>query len=568
MSGMRPINNVVDITNYMMLKTGQPLHAFDYDKLLERSQGKKPTIIVRLAKPGEKLTTLDKVERTLEPHHLVIADDIGPIALAGVMGGLETEVTASTSRVLLEAAHFHAGTIRRTARELNLYSEASTRFSKGLHTAIALPTATRALEMLRQLGDGTVAQGQVDVYPNPSTDLTFELDVHYVEKILGLPIPTSEMVRILRSLEYQVVEQPNTASKLKVTTPQHRVDIQHGPADAVEDIARIYGYDKLPTRMLAATLPAQWDNRDFMAEELLRDTLVTLGLQEVITYSLTSPASEIPLGVEGIPVTLENPIHSERSILRRNLLASVLQVVSKNLKHRHTIRFFEIGKVYQQVAGEPLPWESRRLAVVLTGSRYPEHWEGNTSPSHLDFYDLKGLMEALFNRIHVQQVSFEPAIHPELHPGQAASIHAGDRKIGTLGQLHPSIATHFELGKRKVYVADVDVEALLAVIPNVHALTSISSFPPMLEDLALVVEEHVSAAKLEAELRKGGGDLLKDVRLFDVYRGPNLPAGKKSLAYALTYQAPDRSLTDKEISKVRAKIVGRVEKLLGATLRA
>ncbi len=568
MIGMRPINNVVDVTNYMMIKTGQPLHAFDYDKLVARAGGQPPTISVRLARAGEKLVTLDKIERTLEPHHLVIADSKGVIALAGVMGGLETEVSDTTKNVLLESAHFHAACIRKTARELNLFSEASMRFSKGLHPELALPTASRTSEMLRQLGGATIAQGVIDCYPAPLPVTPVELDVHYVQRLLGMPIPTSEIVRILRSLEYQVIENAASASKLTVTPPQHRVDIQDGPADMVEDIARIYGYDKLPTSSLADALPVQWDNPALLGEERIRDILAVLGLQEVMTYTLTSPEKEQPLGITGSAVTLANPIHSERGILRRSLLASVLEVTANNLKQRSGVRFFELGQVYLPVEGEVLPQEIRRLSIVITGPRSTEHWDSQAAAATMDFFDLKGIVQSLLSRLHLEEVNYDPVQTAELHPGQSACIKVGKTIVGKLGQLHPSLLANYELGRRKVFVAELDIDALLALTPYTHQLSMISTFPPMLEDIALVVDESLPAARLEAELRAGGGELLRQIRLFDVYRGPNLPDGKKSLAYALTYQAADRSLTDKEVTKVRAKMIGRVEKLLGASLRA
>jgi phenylalanyl-tRNA synthetase beta chain len=365
-----------------------------------------------------------------------------------------------------------------------------------------------------------------------------------------------------------VTENSGSASKLSVTAPQHRVDIQHGPADMVEDVARIYGYDKLPTSSLADALPVQWDNVALLGEERIRDILAGLGLQEVMTYTLTAPEKEQPLGITGSAVTLANPIHSERGILRRSLLASVLQVASSNLKQHNGVRFFEIGQVYLPVDGAVLPQEIRRLSIVITGPRTTEHWDSQTAVAAMDFFDLKGIVQALLSRLHSNKVSFEPVQTTELHPGQSASIKIGGIEVGKLGQLHPSLLASYELGRRKVYVADIDVDALLAIVPSTHQLGTISTFPPMLEDIALVVDEALSAAKLEAELRAGGGELLRQVKLFDVYRGANLPEGKKSLAFALTYQAPDRSLTDKEVSKVRAKIIGRVEKLLGATLRA
>ncbi|MFT3879026.1 MAG: phenylalanine--tRNA ligase subunit beta [Gemmatales bacterium] len=565
--GMRPISNIVDITNYMMLKMGQPLHAFDFDKLLVRSKGAAPVITVRNAKPGEKLTTLDNVERKLEPHHLIIADAIGPVALAGVMGGLETEVTDTTKNVLLESAHFNAASVRKTARELNLFSEASTRFSKGLHPELALITGERAAETLRQLAGGTVCQGVIDCYPSPLAATPIKLELAYVERLLGMSIPAADIARILRSLEYQV-DGPNGTASFNVVPPVHRVDIQAGAADLVEDIARIYGYDKLPTTMLADELPIQRDNIALQGEERVRDILTSLGMQEVMCYSLTSPEKEAPLGITGAAVELANPIHSERGIMRRSVLASVLQVAASNLRQRPGVRLFEIGQVYLPAEGQPLPLETRRLSIVITGPRTTEHWDSQTAAAAMDFFDLKGIIESLLTRLHVDEIAFNPVQAPELHPGQASEVLCDSINVGTIGQLHPTLNASYELGRRKVFVADLNLDALLAVIPTLHKFKSITTFPPVLEDIALVVDEALPAAKLEAEIRAGGGEMLKRVRLFDVYRGANLPAGKKSLAYALMYQADDRSLTDKEVVKLRSKIVGRVEKLLGATLRA
>lgn len=565
--GMRPINNLVDITNYMMMKMGQPLHAFDYDKLIARSKGKAPVITVRNAQHGEQLTTLDRVERKLEPHHLIIADSHGPIALAGVMGGLETEVSAATKNVLLESAHFHAASVRKTARELNLFSEASSRFSKGLHPEMALMTAQRTAELIRQLTGGVVCQGVIDTYPAPMSPTPIKLDLAYIDRLLGMSIPPAEIARILRSLDCHV-DNPNGSASFTVIPPAHRVDIQHGPADLVEDVARIYGYDKLPTTSLADQLPDQADNLALTGEDRVRDILAGLGLQEVMTYALTSREMESPLGLSESAVELANPIHSERGILRRSVLASVLQITAANLKNRPGVRMFEIGQTYLPVADQALPQETRRLAMVMTGPRTTHHWDSQATPSSVDFFDLKGIVDSLLARLHLDKVEYQPLATRELHPGQACELLVSGIRIGNLGQLHPSLNQSYELGRRKVFVADFDLDALLAVIPALHRFKSISTFPPVLEDIALVVDEDLPAARLEAEIRAGGGDMLKQIRLFDVYRGANLPAGKKSLAYALTYQADDRSLTDKEVSKVRSKIVGRVEKLLGATLRA
>lgn len=582
LAGMRPINNIVDVTNYVLLETGQPLHAFDYDKLKARSGGKPPILTVRNAKAGELLRTLDNVERKLDATHLVISDSLGPVALAGVMGGLETEVSATTKNILLESAHFLATSIRRTARHFNLHSEASMRFSRGIHPELALPTAERTAELLRQLANGKVSQGVIDCYPAPLAPNVIRLDLHYVERLLGIAISPDEITRILRGLEFQV-DGPNGSGALLVTPPPHRVDIQHGPADLVEDIVRVYGYQRLSATMLADELPLQQDNIDLLQEEKVKDLLVNLGLQEVITYALTSKEIEAPLGVRCEHVELLNPIHSERSVMRKSVLAGVLQVAAANLRNRAGVRLFEIGKSYEPANEHLLPNEIRRLVMVLNGPRAPEHWDSQAKPPLLDFFDLKGIVEALLSRLHLPQVAFGPVQVPYLHPGQSTSVmlrtagpkpgskgeqQAMEVMLGVLGRLHPTLNEKYALGRHQVFVADLNLEAILASVPYLHRFTSISPFPPVLQDIALVVDESLAAARVREEVRVGGGKLLKQIRLFDVYRGSNLPTGKKSLAFALTFQSDEANLTEKDVAKIHGQIVNWLAKVLGATLRA
>jgi phenylalanyl-tRNA synthetase beta chain len=566
LAGMRPLGNVVDVTNYVMLEWGQPLHAFDYDKLVERAGGRPPTVIVRPARPGERLTTLDGVQRTLSPESLLITDTAGPIAIAGVMGGAETEVGPATNNILLESASFNFISIRRTARALDLPSEASLRFSRCVHPEMVRPAAERAAELLREHAGGTVAQGLVDQHPAPVPPQTVLLTMAEVRRVLGVPVAVEEAARILRALEFQV-EQAGDA--LRVTTPPHRLDIQHGPADLIEELARVHGYDRLPATLLSDRLPPQQANRPLVFEERLKDLLTGVGLQEVMTYSLTTPEKERPF-VTGQPeyVRLANPVSSERAVMRRNVLAGVLEIAAANLRHRDSVRLFEVGIVYLPRAGAKLPDEPRRLAIVMTGRRSSESWAGPADAAAVDFFDLKGVIEALHRGLHVADVHYVPARVEYLHPGQAAEVHAGGRPLGVFGQLHPGLTESLGLGRRATFVADLDVEALQAVAPERHKYRPVPAFPPVRQDVAVVVDEALPAARVEAEIWAGGGPLLRGVRLFDVYHGPNIPAGHKSLAYALTYQAEDKTLTDKEVAKVHGKIVNRLEKVLGAKLRA
>jgi phenylalanyl-tRNA synthetase beta chain len=574
-AGMRPINNIVDITNYVMLEWGQPLHAFDYDVLRRRAGGQAPTITVRPAREGEVLRTLDGVERRLTPEMLVIADDAGAIALAGVMGGAETEVSADTKNILLESANFDFLNIRRTMRALNLPSEASLRFSKGIHPAMVGPALGRAAELMRLHAGGAVCSGVVDAYPAPLAPQVIELTMGEVRRVLGVDLPLEECARLLSTLEFQV--QPAGSGALRVVAPPHRLDIQAGAADLIEDLARLHGYDRLPATLMRDELPEQVSNDAVVFEERVRDRLVCAGLQEVISYALTTPEREAPLGLpQGEYIRLLNPISAERTVMRHSVLASVLEAVVHNLEHAGDVRLFEIGSIYlprpaPEGGGQPpLPDEPRRLAIALCGRREQEFWadgDKRAAGPGLDFFDLKGVVEGLLEDLHVG-VAYRPARPPYLHPGKAAEVVAGERVLGVFGELHPCVAKALRPGGlAPVLVADLDLEALQAVTPPRHPYSPVPRFPAALRDVAVVVQEDVPAAAVEAEICAAGGDLLRGVRLFDLYRGENIPAGHKSLAYALTYQAEDRTLKDAEVDKAHKRIEDRLRHVLKARIR-
>jgi phenylalanyl-tRNA synthetase beta chain len=578
-AGMRPINNVVDVTNYVLLEWGQPLHAFDYDKLEARAAGKTPHIIVRPARAGETLTTLDEGSQTaplkLSQDMLIIADEAGPIALAGIKGGADTRVTEATRNILLEAANFDPVAIRRTMRALNLPSEAAVRFSKGIHPELVLPAARRAAALMHELAGATVCRGVVDVYPEPLKPQVIDLKLSEVRRVLGLDMPAAECTRILEGLEMRV--EPVGRDTLRVTVPPHRLDIQEGPADLIEDLIRLHGYDRLPTTLLAEPLPPQVGNPDVDFEERVRDRLVSAGLQEIITYTLTTPESETALGLPRSEyIQLQNPISTDRTVLRHSLLPSVLEVAARNLHHSADVRLFEIGTIFLPRPEQKLPDEPRRLAVVLSGRRLDEHWQDSGAAlAGVDFFDLKGILEGLFEDLHLAGVTFLPVKAPALHPGKGAEIVVGEQVLGQAGELHPragkalrEIAKIYEaLDGRSVLVAELDLQALRRLLPERHRYTPVSSFPAALRDIALVVEESLPADRVAEEIRKAGGTLLRGLRLFDVYRGENIPAGRKSLAYALTYQADDRTLTDKEVDDAHKKIEKRLTHVLKAQVR-
>jgi phenylalanyl-tRNA synthetase beta chain len=513
---------------------------------------------VRPARAGEVLVTLDKQERKLSPEHLVIADTKGPIALAGVMGGLETEVTANTKNILLESASFDFVSIRRTFRHFDLPSEASARFSRGIHPETVIPAVERAADLMRQYASGSVCNGLVDAYPAPVASQVVEFDTNAMDRLLGFKIDAPEAVRILQALEYKVELLPEgEGRKYRVTVPTHRLDIQEGAADLIEDIVRIYGYDRVPTTLLSEPLPRQQANEPIVFEEKVRDILVNCGLQEVICYALTMPEKEAPLLGPRDYVALKNPISSERSVMRQSVLASVLEIAESNLRNTDDVRLFEIGFAYipasptmsAAIGGGGLPEEPRRLAIVLTGNRNQEYWSdaGIKDKQPLDFFELKGIVEILCEDLHIRDIAYQTSKAAHLHPGKSATL--------------------LVKGQPTMLVAEFDVEALQALTPERFSYTPVPRFPAALRDIALVVDEAVRAERIESEIRTAGGDLLSGMRLFDVYRGNQVPAGTKSLAYALAYQAADRTLTDKEIDKAHKKIEERVKQTMKATIR-
>lgn len=555
-AGMRPINNVVDITNYVMLECSQPLHAFDYDILKQRAGGQAPAIVVRPAKAGEKLVTLDGIERALSPENLIIADRAGPIALAGVMGGRDTEVTEKTRTILLEAAQFDFVSVRKTARQFNLFSEASTRFSRGIHPENAAFGARRAAQLLHQHAGGEVLSGWVDCFPKPLPPRRINLERSEIERVLGTAVPDGEVVRVLTALDFQLEETPWGWS---VTPPPNRLDIQSGPVDLIEDLARVSGYDRLPERLLLQEMPPPIGNASLEFEERARDLLIGLGLNECINYSLTTPTPG------QASVALQNPISPERSVLRTSLLPGLLEVAKRHLEISGSASLFEIGPVYLPTSG-PLPDEPRRLGIVLAGAAHDPAWD-QPSPRAYDFFDCKGIIDSLLSDLLRSSVKFTLAASSEItHPAQSADVTLGETRLGTFGELHPKAAAVIGL-TGPVYVGEFDFEALVTAASRRVVFVPFSTFPPAKRDIAVVVPDAVLAEQLEREIRAAGGDLLVGVDLFDVYTGENIPAGTKSLAYALTYQAPDRTLSDKEIQKLHEKVESRLRHVLKAQIR-
>jgi phenylalanyl-tRNA synthetase beta chain len=589
-AGMRPISNIVDATNYTMLEIGEPLHAFDYDVLVGRvANPSKPVVIsTRTAAAGEKLTTLDGVERILTESNVLVCDEKGALSLAGVMGGAESEISDKTVNILLEAAAWNFINIRRTANQHNLPSEASYRFSRGVHPDVALDGLKRCLYWMSAWSGGQIAPGIVDNYPLPPKQSSVEIRASDIRRALGIEIPLEEAKALLERLEFQcewTPTSPDVGPKsgdfgLLVTAPPFRMDIGAGVvgvADVMEEIARLYGYDNIPETLMADPLPPQRGNPSLEAEERIRDLMVSLGLQEIITHRMTAPEIEnrlLPVRVaqdadtRPAPtieyVKLANAIAPEKRVMRRSLLSSVLNVVERNARLRETLALFEVGSVYIPKANN-LPDEPRRLSFAMTGKRYESAWDAKVGV-RLDFYDIKGIVEALMEALHLDVV-YVPAEHPSFHPGKCASVLSNGQPLGVFGELHPLVQENYDF-VAPVLAADFDLEAVLAAIPGGYPIRPVSEFPPVLEDIAVIVDEALPADRVEALIKQTGGKMLASVRLFDVFHSEQIGAGKKSLAYALTYQSLEGTLTDKDAAGIRNRIIRRLENEFGAKLRS
>jgi len=573
LSGMRPINNLVDATNYAMLEVGEPLHAFDYDILVRRAGGKAPTIITRAAFPGEHLTTLDDIERELDDFTVVVCDTAGVLALAGVMGGAESEINEDTRNVLLEGAAWNYINTRRTVVSQRLPSEAAYRFSRGVHPAMAARGVGRGLELMRQWANGVASKGLVDSYPLPQEDPTVDITPADVKRWLGIDLTIEEIIIILRRLGFGIKVHDQTIS---ATTPDHRLDIGKGVtgrADLLEEIARVYGYERIPVTRMADELPPQRNNPSLEREERIRDALVGLGLQEVVTYRMTSSEREARLLPPGAPrddrphVKVANPIASDRDVLRHSAIASLLEVLVRNIRLRERLALFEIGPVFLASEEGDLPEELSKLAIILSGARALPAWQ-DSDVSAMDFYDLKGLLEIMFEGLNLEPANYDLVEHPVFHPGKCARVLLGEQQIGIMGALHPQVRENFDLAEVPVLAAELDLQALQDAIPERYPIQAVPAYPPVLEDLAIIVDESLPAESVEQVIKDAGGKMLIDIRLFDVYRGEQIGQGKKSLAYSLTYQAEDRTLTDKGVLKIRQRIIRRLEGDLGARLRS
>jgi phenylalanyl-tRNA synthetase beta chain len=554
--GMRPINNIVDVTNYVMLEYGQPLHAFDYHRI----RGKK--IIVRRADDGETIVTLDGVKRVLSQDMLVIADQGEAVAIAGVMGGADSEVTDQTTAILLEGANFNPASIYYTGNTLNLPSEARLRFERGISPELTIPALKRATQLIIQLGGGKAAKGLVDVYPGKQEHKPILLSTGKVKSLLGVEFSLDQIIGALASLGFDCKP---ADSEVWVTAPYWRSDINVAE-DLVEEVARIIGYDKIPATMLTEPVPRHNPEPILSLKREVRHSLMGYGFQEVITYSLTSlellkKLLPKPHPLEPPLLRVANPMTADQEYLRPNLRANLLAALSANRRHEAgSIRLFELGRVYLPQPKD-LPNEPEVVCGLLSGPRFEESWHGGDEA--LDFFDAKGVVEGLLSRLGIE-ANFEPGVDESLHPGKQAAIVIDDNRLGVVGELHPKVAEAFELSGN-VYLFEINLTALLPFTIGHKLFQPIPRFPATVRDIALVVDSRVAHRQVQDIIR--GFPLVSQVVIFDVYTGGQLPPGKKSLAYRITFQSPSHTLTDEEVNEVLEQILGKLSRELGATLR-
>jgi len=572
--GLRPINNIVDVTNYVLWELGHPLHAFDRDRLREHR------IVVRRARAGEGLVTLDGQRRVLGESMLVIADADRAIAVAGVMGGANTEVGSSTRTVLLESAYFKPGSVRRTAKALALSTEASYRFERGADIEGLREALDRAAQLMAELGSGRIARGVVDTYPRPRQPVTLTLRLDRVRRVVGACPPGRLVREILEGLGFPTRDVAAAAERaaaaepdgqFEVTVPSFRRDVSL-EEDLVEEVVRVWGYGEIPSTIPSGALALTRRPRPLVAQDTARRALVDAGCQEAVTLSLIDPAYLAHLGQsrdDPRVVTLQNPLTADRSILRPTLLFGLLETLATNVRHQSPdVRLFEVGRVFEGQGPGQLAHEETRVGIALTGLRAPRSWF--SGKARVDVFDVRGAVETVVEALSRGDVTVEPAEAPPYLPyledGRAAAVLVQGSPVGILGELHPGVQRAFDL-PAPVFVAELSLDRLEALPARTLLYRSLPRFPGVQRDLAVVLDASVPALEVSRAILAIPSPWLRRVVLFDLYTGEQVGPGRKSLAYALFYQAEDRTLTDAEVNGVHADLVERLRTQLGAEVR-
>lgn len=571
-AGMRPVNNIVDITNYVMLELGQPLHAFDLRNVADER------IVVRTATDGEQMETLDHVQRTFTSEDLLITDGEKPVAIAGVMGGVNSEVLDDTTSILLESATFDMVSVRHTGRRLKLRTDASARFERGLDPNLTWDASMRAVQLILDVCPDAKVRCYDDGYPVKKEPIAISLPFERIGRLLGMEIDADTVQATLQRLGFA----PKIAGgNVFVTVPTNRSDVTI-PEDVIEEVARMVGYDALPSTMPVGETPLVERDPMFLLERTVRRTLTSAGAFEGRSYVTVSDVDQVRwTGLTGnleVAVRLVNPMNEEQPVLRTSLLPRLISAVAENLKHEKTVRLFEIGHVFLATEPDELPLEPNRFAIAYTGFREPfdrfapqirKLSVEKLAKQQLDFFDVKGTLDAALLSAGAEDVTYEAGSHDALHPSRTASVLASGRRIGTIGEVRPDLARELGVADQRLVVAEIDLQPLLGQADaSKRAIIKVDHYLPVEQDFAFLVDRDVAAADVEQALRRNAGPLLTSIVLFDVFEGEQIGTGKKSLAYRLTFTAPDRAMTDAELEKQRVQIQKGVKALVGGELRA
>ncbi len=547
--GIRSINNIVDITNYVMLEMGQPMHAFDINSI----EGKH--ITVRRAKNKEKIITLDEQERELDENNLVISDDKKAVAIAGVMGGLNSEIEEDTKTVVFESAVFYGGSVRKTAKKVGLRTESSSRFEKGLSAENALRAANRAVELVELLKVGEAVEGKIDVYPTKQKINEINFDVSKINSLLGTNLSKQEMVAILEKLEIQVKND-------KVISPYFRMDLEF-LADIAEEIGRFYGYDKLDTTLIKADTTLGIRNKEQILQKKVKEVLVNSGFFEIYTYGFVSEKdlemSNISEEIKKYAITIQNPLSDEYKLMRPTTVPSMMQILATNAnKKNQNVKLFDLSRNYknmnQEVQNKEVPLQEEILTIGMYGE-------------DVDFYILKGILENILETINISHYDIEKETkNQSYHPGRSANLKVGMDIIATLGEVHPEVLDNYEISKR-TYLAEVNITKLVKYAKANKKYVEVPKFPAVERDIAVAVDEKVEVGQIEKIITKKAKKLLESMQLFDIYRNEKLGQNKKSVAYSLVFRDKNKTLGDEEINKLMEDIILELEKSLGAKLR-
>lgn len=563
--GQRSINNVVDVTNYVLMELGHPLHAFDF-RLLQGG-----CIVVKRAEDGSLFSTLDGQQRRLESSDLTICDQTGPVALAGIMGGGNSEIRPDTVDILLESAYFHPAAIRRTSKRLGIHTESSHRFERGADIDMVPVALDRAATLIVEVAGGTLAKGVIDNYPKPIVPRQIELSVARTNQILGLDLSSAVIGELLTAIGLDVVEEgTGDNDRLRVSLPTFRPDLER-EIDLIEEVARLNGYDRIPVTMPESRVTCQTPPTHVTQTVRAKNAMIAAGFSEVINYSFLSSAAwdklRLPLDdPRRQTVAILNPLTEEQSVMRSSLVPSLLETVARNLAYRsRDLRLFELRPVFLPAQDNPLPRERQHLVAALCGRRGPEGW--NQPGDNVDFFDLKGAIEDLLGQFRVTNLVWDSSRSESfLHPGKSCAIVAGTRTLGTIGEVHPEVLSCFEIDS-SLYLADLDLEAIFDTAGDFPGIRSLSRFPDVYRDSALLLAEEVSAGQLLQAIDRVKPRFVEDVVLFDVYRGNGVPPGQKSVAIRVRYRSPEKTLTDEEIQAAHGRIVKALEQEFAAKLR-